>query len=145
MMMMTDTLQFGQPKAWAYPTVGMLQATGTPLPEQIRVLVYGRLDHRIAIDETLLINEDETKNDLVVAALAQAGDYNIEDFVETYVTIADGRANVVGYVLTEERITEHITAWSDDTDEEILDAFIVEHVIVQDYGDFDLYLQRGTT
>lgn len=138
--MMTDTLQFGQPKAWAYPTVGMLQATGTPLPERIRVLISGRANQRIDIDETIGFDDEETRNQIIQAALIQAGDHDIEDFVETFVVLADGRAHVVGYVLKECHIREHIDAWSDDDDEDLLDAYIVDHGM--EYADYDLSLQR---
>lgn len=137
---MMETLQFGQPPSWAYPTIGSLQATGTPLPEQVRVMVYGRADQRIDIDETLMISDKQTKNEMVVAALIKAGDYNIEDFVETYVTIADGRAHVVGYVIREEHIREKLDAWSDDIDDDILESFIVDRGL--DYANYDLSIQR---
>ena len=139
---MIETLEFGKPPAWAYPTVGGLQAIGTPLPEQIRVLVHGRADQRIDIDETLLLDEDETKKQIVEAAISQAGSYDVDDFVESFVTIAHGRAHVVGYILMEERISEYLDAWNDETDEEILESFVVNTGLDIDIRCFDLYVQR---
>lgn len=132
---MTETLEFGLPPSWAYPTIGALRDVGTPLPERIRVRIDGRANRRIDIDESLLINDEDTKNEIIETAISRAGSYDVGDFVEKYVLIQDGRAHVVGYILLEERITKTIEVWSDDSDEDILDSFM-------DTYDFDLSLQR---
>jgi hypothetical protein len=136
-----DTLEFGRPPAWAYPTIGSLHDTNTPLPQWIRVVVLGRVNRCIDIDEMLTLNDDEqTHKQIVEAALIQAGDYDIEDFVEERVTIVDGRANVVGYIVWEERINEAVHTWSDDSDEDILDSFVRNRLNL--YGDYELTLRR---
>ena len=141
---MTD-IQFGKPPEWAYPTIGMLQDTGTPLPHWITVRIAGRASDRIDIDETLLMNEDETRTQIIEAALAQAGDYDSNDFVLTCIDIdQDGRTNVVGYVVREHRIDENFDAWSDEEDEPILDRFIIAKFL-DSYDDYDLYLTRMDT
>jgi hypothetical protein len=78
----------------------------------------------------------------VEAAISQAGSYDVDDFVESFVTIAHGRAHVVGYILMEERISEYLDAWNDETDEEILESFVVNTGLDIDIRCFDLYVQR---
>ena len=139
---MTD-IQFGKPPEWAYPTIGMLQDTGVTLPYWITVRIAGQASDRIDIDESVILDEDDTRTGMIEAALSQAGDYTSDDFVLTYIEILDNRANVVGYVAREHYIDETFDAWSDEEDESILDRFIIAKN-VDSYDDYDLSLTRLT-
>lgn len=140
---MDDKLTFGFPPRWAYPTLGMLWATGTPLPQRITVRISGRASIRVAIDEDIDLSDEEmTQSEIITAALIKAGDYDIEDFVQDFVVVESGRANVVGRVMLEDRISENVMAWDDETDEEILEWYVANSGLDMDAEDFDLSLKR---